>query len=103
MRIQDFKDTLTGDTFVAVTATWCGPCKMLKPILAGLAEDNKSFNYTALDADEDKEIIQALNIRSVPTFMKITKDLEVVSSLIGSKSRSQVIEFLGTNGLPNVR
>lgn len=103
MRIQDFKDTLTGDTFVAITTTWCEPCKMLKPILAGLAEDNESFNYATIDADADKEVIQALNIRSVPTFLKITKDLEVVSSLIGSKSRSQVIEFLGNNGLPDVR
>lgn len=103
MNIQDFKATLGGDTFISVTAEWCGPCKMMKPLLAGLAEDNESFNYIPVDADADKEVIQGLNVRSVPTFLKITKDLQVVGSLIGSKSRSDVINFLNTNGLPNVR
>jgi thiol-disulfide isomerase/thioredoxin len=53
---------------VTFTASWCGPCKMLKPVLQKLFDDNVIVweNY---DIDENKELAQTMQIKSVPTLI----------------------------------
>lgn len=61
-------------TIVDFFATWCGPCKMLSPILEKVEEDSKGeFNIVKIDVDESYDVAKKYGIMSVPT-MIIFKD-----------------------------
>jgi thioredoxin 1 len=104
MNIEDFRNILPAeDNFVVISATWCGPCKMLKPILEDLRDTNPDFSYISLDADADSDTLKSLGVRSVPAVIRISKSHQEMSQSLGSKSRSQMLDFLKANGLPNAR
>ena len=59
---------------VTFTASWCGPCKMVKPVLQKLSDDGVIVweNY---DIDENKELAQTMEIKSVPTLLFYSDDV----------------------------
>ena len=75
-------------------ATWCGPCRMLSPILEGVKDEigNKVDMYK-LDIDADLEIAKTHNVLSVPTLL-IFKDGEEVDRLVGLRKKSQIISSI---------
>ena len=76
-------------------ATWCGPCKMMAPVVAQLAEEYKgSVKVGKLDIDQNVDIVAQYKIMSVPTFLVI-KDGEVVKKLIGAVSKEELVEAIG--------
>lgn len=65
-----FRDLINGDTPVLIDffATWCGPCKAYSPILGQLKEDlGDDLRLVKIDVDNNQEICQKLNVRSMPT------------------------------------
>lgn len=58
---------------IAFTATWCGPCKMLKPILQKLNNEGK-INIEFIDIDENRELAIENKIKSVPTLIFFNED-----------------------------
>ena len=67
-----FKDIITETPLVLVDfhAEWCGPCKMMKPILDQLkSEVNNSVRILKVDVDKNKKLAQSLNVQSVPTLV----------------------------------
>ena len=80
---------------VDMFATWCGPCKMMAPVVAQLAEEYKgSVKVGKLDIDQNVDIVAQYKIMSVPTFLVI-KDGEVVKKLIGAVSKEELVEAIG--------
>lgn len=80
---------------VDMLATWCGPCKMMAPVVAQLAEEYKgSVKVGKLDIDQNVDIVAQYKIMSVPTFLVI-KDGEVVKKLIGAVSKEELVEAIG--------
>jgi|TARA_R110000787_G_scaffold17332_2_gene54427 thioredoxin 1 len=73
------------------SATWCGPCKVFKPIMKELSDDGYSIEF--IDGDESPELANKYNIRSVPTTV-IEVDGEEVDRIIGIKSKQEMIEVL---------
>ena len=71
-------------------ATWCGPCKLIAPVLDQLAEE---FNGTAkivkLDVDQAKEIATNYDIKGVPTLI-FFKDGEIVDKVVGAQPKSDL-------------
>jgi thioredoxin 1 len=53
---------------ISFTASWCGPCKMIKPILQKLSEEEKIV-WENKDIDENRDLVKELNITSVPTLI----------------------------------
>lgn len=78
-------------------ATWCGPCRMLSPIVDKVAENfvNK-VNFVKVNVDECPETANEYNIRSIPTLL-IFKAGKVVATQIGALSETQLKEFIEKN------
>ena len=78
-------------------AEWCGPCKMIAPILEEAAgEYVDKLSIVKLNVDESPSIAQKFGIRSIPTLM-LFKDGAVQAQKLGAMSKSQLTEFLDTN------
>merc|ERR1712062_145717 len=76
--------------FVDFTASWCPPCKMIKPIYEGLAEEHKDkaekVKFVKIDVDENDEVAQECAIRSMPTFKVFKAGKEVEEDGFGGAS-----------------
>lgn len=94
----DFHSTLAeteGVSVVQFTAPWCGPCRMLAPRLAELADD-LSVNYFKVDIDDNGALAREFTIMSVPT-LQWYKNGELVKTTVGIKSYvelKQIVEEL---------
>lgn len=92
-KLIDNKDLTVVDFF----ATWCGPCRMLSPILDEIAEEMKDeFKFGKIDIDENFEIAKTYGIMSVPTLV-LFKDNKVVDKIVGLRSKNQILEVLFKN------
>lgn len=79
-------------------APWCGPCKMLTPIIDGLAKEyseNEKVSIGKINVDENSGLSMKYGIRGVPTILFI-KDGEVVDRVVGLKNRGELIEKINT-------
>ncbi len=78
-------------------AEWCGPCKMIAPLLDEAAEEYADrLTVAKLNIDENPVTPPKYGIRSIPTLM-LFKDGAVHAQKIGAMSKSQLAEFLDTN------
>jgi thioredoxin 1 len=59
---------------IQFSASWCGPCKMIKPLIDGYAKNNDSVFVIYIDVDENQEIAKEYRVSSIPTFVFINKD-----------------------------
>ena len=94
---DNLEETLSGSSvpvLVDYWAEWCGPCKMVAPILEEVASDmSDKLTVGKVDVDENQELAAQLNIMSIPTLV-LFKDGEVVDQAIGALSKSQLLSFL---------
>ncbi len=97
---SDFEsDVLKSDTTVLVDfwAEWCGPCKMIAPLLDEAAEEYAGrLTVTKLNIDENPNTPPKFGIRSIPTLM-LFKNGSVQAQKLGAMSKSQLTEFLESN------
>ena len=90
------EEVLKSDVPVLVDmfATWCGPCKMMAPVVAQLPEEYEgTVKVGKLDIDQNVDIVAQYKIMSVPTFLVI-KDGEVKAKLIGAVSKEELVEAI---------
>jgi thioredoxin 1 len=75
-------------------AEWCGPCKMIAPILDQIADEYKGrLQVVKLDVEENQSIAMKYGVRSIPTLM-LFKEGVVESQHVGMLSKEQLIELL---------
>ena len=75
-------------------ATWCGPCRMMAPIVEELAEEKEGVLKVAkVDVDEEPELATKFGIVSIPTLIVI-KDGKVKSQKVGLQNKSQILDML---------
>ena len=94
---QNFEEEVlknNGLVLVDFFATWCGPCKMIAPILSEIAEEYKGkVKVGKVNVDEQNELAMEYRIESIPT-LKLFKDGQVIKTLIGLRSKSEIEEIL---------
>ena len=93
------KDVLNSEVPVLVDywAEWCGPCKMIAPILDEIAgEYQGKLKIAKVNVDENQQVTQKYGIRSIPTLM-IFKGGTVQAQKVGAMSKSQLAAFIETN------
>ncbi len=87
---NEFQALMEGAALVVVdfTATWCGPCKLVAPLMDQLAaEYGEQVKIVKVDLDKNQSMAQKFNIRSIPAVL-VFKDGEVVETLVGVKPYS---------------
>ena len=90
---QTFKElSSNGKVVVDCFAEWCGPCKMLSPIIDELAEELTDVNFYKLNVDESVEVVRKYNIMSIPTIL-IFNDGELINQTVGLKSKEELKEL----------
>jgi thioredoxin 1 len=94
----DLDDALVSDKHVVIYiwAPWCGPCKMMGPIMGLVAEDfARDFDFAKLNADEATATLEKYSVSSVPTLL-VFKDGKLVYSITGAKPKALLVEQLKT-------
>ena len=74
-------------------ASWCGPCKMMKPRIEKFANDNPDIKVIFCNVDEESDIAKEYNIRSIPTLMYF-EDGEIKGKKIGNVDDKQIKELV---------
>jgi thioredoxin 1 len=89
-------DVLKNDKPVLVDywAEWCGPCKMVAPVLEAIAEEHgDKLDIVKLNVDENPVVTQKYNIMNIPT-LGVFQNGEVVKELVGARSKSALLREL---------
>lgn len=73
-------------------ADWCGPCKMMSPIVEEISDEKADAKVCKLNIDEEMEIAQKYGVMSIPTFM-VFKDGKVAKKDMGAKAKTDVLSM----------
>ena len=86
--------TKEGKVLVDFFATWCGPCKMIAPVLEELDDDpNFGVKIVKVDVDEASDAAMEYRIQAIPTLMLFV-DGKAVKSQLGFQRKDQIIDFV---------
>ena len=89
---------MTGKGLVLVDffATWCGPCRMLGPVLEDMANDRDSIDIVKVDIDESMNLARQFGLMSVPTLI-LFKDGQVIAKTGGFQPKESLQQFIDNN------
>lgn len=74
-------------------ASWCGPCKMLSPVVDEIAEQADGFKVGKVNVDDEVELAQQFGIMSIPTLL-VFKGGDVVNKSVGVKPKQAILDML---------
>lgn len=74
-------------------APWCGPCRMLLPVIEEIAEERDDIKICKINVDDESELAASFGIMSIPTLL-VFKNGKVVKKSLGAKSKEDVLELL---------
>ena len=75
-------------------AQWCGPCKMLKPIIDSIADERKDIKVVSIDIDEEDELAEKYEVFSIPCVV-VFKNGEEVRRSVGFKQKQEILKLIG--------
>jgi thioredoxin len=99
-----FDETILGADLPVIVdfwAEWCGPCKMIAPILSEIADEQQGkVTIAKLNVDENPDLAMRFNVMSIPTLLIFNKG-EIAKKIVGAKGKGQLLqeldEFLPTS------
>ena len=74
-------------------APWCGPCRMVSPIVNEIAEERQDILVGKVNVDEEMELAAQFRVMSIPTLV-VLKDGQVVNQVIGARSKQELLSLL---------
>lgn len=83
-----------GVVLVDFFANWCGPCKMLTPVIEELSKENNGVGFVKVDVDENGKVAMDYQVQSIPTVM-IFKDGELQERFAGFRPKAEISQILG--------
>ena len=89
------KEVLDSDKPVLLDffASWCGPCRMVGPILDEIAEEREDIKVCKINIDEQPELAHRYRIMTIPTLM-VLKDGHIVEQSVGAKPKHQILAMV---------
>ena len=92
--VEEFESEVKeGLVLVDFFATWCGPCKMLSPLLEEVANENPNLKVLKIDVDEVGPLAARFAIQAIPTLM-LFKDGERKDTKLGYQNKNQLLGFI---------
>lgn len=96
--------SVTKDSFESVKASektvlldfyadWCGPCRMVSPLVDEIAEEHPEYLVGKINVDEEGELAAAFGVTSIPTLI-VMKDGKTVSQSAGARPKNQILDML---------
>lgn len=73
-------------------ATWCGPCRMMAPVVEKIAEEHPEIKVCKVDIDENPELAQMFNVMSIPTLAAF-KDGQLTGTAVGYQPKENVMRL----------
>ena len=88
-------EVLQSDRTVLVDfwASWCGPCRMLSPIVDKIAEEYPEYKVGKVNVDEQQALAAAFGVMSIPTLV-VFKNGKVANQSVGVQSKNKILEML---------
>ena len=74
-------------------APWCGPCRMVLPIVEEIAAEHPEYKVVKINVDEESELASRYGVVSIPTLL-VMKDGQIVNQSVGAKPKNQILEML---------
>lgn len=74
-------------------APWCGPCRMVGPVVEEIARERSDIKVCKINVDEEMDLASQFRIMSIPTLMVLEKG-EVVNKAVGARSKSGILDLL---------
>lgn len=74
-------------------ASWCGPCRMVSPLVDQIAEEHPEYTVGKVNTDEEDELVSRFGIMSIPTLI-VFKNGEVVNRVSGARPKAQILALM---------
>lgn len=74
-------------------ADWCGPCRMVSPIVDAIAEEHPEYKVGKINVDEEGELATTFGVMSIPSLFVI-KGGEVANQAVGARTKAQILDML---------
>ena len=89
---DEFKEVIKeGKVVVDLFATWCGPCKMLSPVLDEISEEITTTKFFKIDVDDNEDVAREYNVMSIPTVL-VFENSNLVNTIVGLKGKEYLVE-----------
>ncbi len=75
-------------------ADWCGPCRMVSPIVDSIAEENPQYLVGKINVDKESELAQEFGVLSIPTLV-VMKEGKVLRQATGARPKGEILAMLG--------
>lgn len=74
-------------------ADWCGPCRMVFPLVDEIAEENPQYLVGKINVDQEPELAQAFGVASIPMLV-VMQDGKIVNQSVGARPKAQILDML---------
>lgn len=92
---ENFEEVMGNGLILAdFNASWCGPCRMLKPLLEEIASERSAVKIVSINIDEEEELTEKYSVSSIPCLV-LFKDGKEVSRSVGLKPKDEIESMIG--------
>lgn len=97
MNKENFEEIKNSDKTVLLDfyADWCGPCRMVSPLVDEIAEENPQYLIGKINVDSEPELAESFGVSSIPTLV-VMRSGKIVNRIVGARPKAQILSMLET-------